>query len=118
MAGQHEEDILVLVDEFFPDGFPRVALHWIAVSLCSLSLASGKIGMCDDDGAVIRMLFHDFICPCKSFIAWFELKSENEKLHTALFEIEIIIFSFTFLSKMDCFFGSEMRVVQCVVGES
>ena len=118
MAGQHEEDVLVFVDEFLPGGFPRVALHWIAVSLCSLSLAPGKICMCDDDGAVIRMLFHDFICPCKSFIAWFELQSENEKLHAALFQIEIIIFSFTFLAKMDCLIGSEMRVVQWVVGES
>ena len=67
MAGQHEEDVLVLADEFLPGGFPRVALHWIAVSLCPLSLASGKIGVCDDDGAVIRVAVPRLHSPMQEF---------------------------------------------------
>ena len=93
-------------------------MNWITVSLCSLSLAPGKIRMCDDDGAVIGMPIHYFIRPCESFIAWLKLQSEDEKLHAALLQIEIIIFCFPFLAEMDCLFRSEMRVIQVVIGES
>ena len=74
--------------------------------------------MRNHDDPVVGMLLRHPVRPGQSFVPGFELKGEYQELHPSCPEEEIIVLALAYFTKVVVLFGAEVRVVQCVLGET